>query len=49
MNFAQMLAMDVKPLPDTHESIAKKWQRATDAMPKPVLMLREVKYEWRPK
>jgi predicted Rossmann fold nucleotide-binding protein DprA/Smf involved in DNA uptake len=32
MNFAQMLAMDVKPLPDTRERGDKKWQRATDAM-----------------
>ena len=33
MNFAQMLAMDVKPLPDTRApKEEKKWQRATDAM-----------------
>jgi hypothetical protein len=33
MNFAQMLAMDVKPLPDTRApKEEKKWERATDAM-----------------
>jgi predicted Rossmann fold nucleotide-binding protein DprA/Smf involved in DNA uptake len=34
MNFAQMLAMDVKPLPDTlgRGETKKDWERSTDAM-----------------
>lgn len=35
MNFAQMLMMDVKPLPDTLGRTEKKdWKRSTDAMHK---------------
>lgn len=34
MNFAQMLAMDVKPLPDCPGRTKEKWERATDAMHK---------------
>jgi predicted Rossmann fold nucleotide-binding protein DprA/Smf involved in DNA uptake len=32
LSFAQMLAMDVKPLPDTRDKVEKKWQRSVEAM-----------------